>query len=235
MNKYLYDLINDTGNLHIEDIIIRIGFSIIMGILIFVSYKLTHTGSIYSHKFNITLLTLTILTTTVMTVIGNNIALSLGMVGALSIIRFRTSVKDSRDTIYIFWTIIVGICSGVGDYVVASIGSGAIFLVLLLFGRVKNDNRILLIVKASRLLEQEIRKSIFGYFPKAPTLKVTNSTAESIELIYEINKKTLDKAINREAQAAIAQTRTSRSILEILYDLGDVEYVNIVVQSDEIT
>ena len=66
-----------------------------------------------------------------MTVIGNNIALSLGMVGALSIVRFRTAIKDSRDTTYIFWTIIVGICCGVGDYVVACVGSGVVFLVLL--------------------------------------------------------------------------------------------------------
>lgn len=66
---------------------------------------------------------MTVLTTTVMTVIGNNIALSLGMVGALSIVRFRTAIKDSRDTVYIFWTVIVGICCGVGDYLVASAGS----------------------------------------------------------------------------------------------------------------
>lgn len=235
MNKYLYDVINSSGNLSVEDIALRIGFSVVMGMIIFLSYRLTHKGTIYSHKFNITLVTLTILTTTVMTVIGNNVALSLGMVGALSIIRFRTSIKDSRDTIYIFWTIIVGICSGVGDYAVASIGSGAVFLVLLAFGCVINNNRILLIVKGSRFLEQDIRKAIFEYFPKAPTLKVQNSTSEKIELIYEINKKILDNAQKRESQAAIAAERPSRTILEILYGLGDVDYVNIVVQSDEIT
>lgn len=72
------------------------------------------------------------MTGTVMTVIGNNIALSLGMVGALSIVRFRTAIKDSRDTVYIFWTIIVGICCGVGDYLVAAVGSSAIFLIFLI-------------------------------------------------------------------------------------------------------
>lgn len=69
------------------------------------------------------------LTGTVMTVIGNNIALSLGMVGALSIVRFRTAIKDSRDTVYIFWSIIVGICCGVGDYLVAAVGSAVVFLI----------------------------------------------------------------------------------------------------------
>ena len=69
--------------------------------------------------------------------VGNNIALSLGMVGALSIVRFRTAIKDSRDTLYIFWTVIVGICCGVGDYLVAAIGSAITFVVLLIFGLIK--------------------------------------------------------------------------------------------------
>ena len=235
MDKYFYDLINSSGNLHFEDIVIRIAFSAIMGIVIYISYKFTHEGTVYSQKFNITLIALTILTTTVMTVIGNNIALSLGMVGALSIIRFRTSIKDSRDTIYIFWTIIVGICSGVGDYTVASVGSAAVFLMLMFFGRVKNDNRILIIVKGSRLLEQDIRKVMFDYFPIAPMLKVKNSTYDKIELIYEINKNMLDKAEKIETKKSLDEQRANRTILDILYALGDIEYSNIIVQNDEIT
>ena len=90
---------------------------------------------------------LTVLTAMVMTVIGNNLALSLGMVGALSIVRFRTAIKDSRDTAYIFWTIIAGICCGAGDYLVAGIGSVIVFLIMVLFGRIRNDNRILLVIR----------------------------------------------------------------------------------------
>lgn len=235
MDKYFYDLINNGGDLHIEDLVMRIAFSVLIGIVIYISYRFTHTGTVYSEKFNVTLLTLTILTTTVMTVIGNNIALSLGMVGALSIIRFRTSIKDSRDTIYIFWTIIVGICAGVGDYAVASIGSSAVFLILLFFGRIKNNNRILIIVKGSRLLEQDIRKVMFDYFPSAPMLKVKNSTYEKIEMIYEINKKMLDKAQKIESNKSLDEQRKNRTILDILYSLEDIEYANIVVQNDEIT
>lgn len=235
MNKYLYDVITSTGSLSFEDIVLRIAFSVVMGCIIFLSYRITHTGTVYSHKFNITLLTLTVLTTAVMTVIGNNLALSLGMVGALSIIRFRTSIKDSRDTAYIFWTIIVGICSGVGDYTVATVGSIAVFFMLLLFGRVKDNNRILLIVKGSRLLDEEIRKTIFEYFPKPPVLKVQNSSAEKVEMIYELNRKLLALAQKNELNRALGEQRDSKSILDLLYRLGDVDYVNIVVQSDEIS
>lgn len=235
MDKYFYDALNTMGSLSFEDIVIRTVFSVFLGIVIFISYRITHTGTLYSTKFNITLLTLTILTTTVMTVIGNNVALSLGMVGALSIIRFRTSIKDSRDTIYIFWTIIVGICCGVGDFTVASIGSGTVFLVLLIFGRVKNNNRILIIVRAHRLLESDIRSVLFDYLPTAPTLKVTNSTRETIELIYETTQQVLDSSRKTAVIRSLSQTKESKTLLDRLYDLGDVEYVNIVRQSDEIS
>ena len=231
MKKYLYEIISNSGNLSTEDIVIRIVVAATLGGAIFLSYWITHSGSIYSRKFNITLLTLTILTATVMTVIGNNIALSLGMVGALSIIRFRTSIKDSRDTIYIFWTIIVGICCGVGDYVVAGVGSSVVFLVLLLFGRVRSENRMLLIIRAQRDREEEIRKILFSYFKKPPVIKAQNTTETTVEFIYEVNHKMLAAA---QRNQAVAADGSKPSLNDQLYALGGVHYVNLVVQSDEI-
>ncbi len=235
MRQYLYDMINSSGTLSTQDILIRVGMSILFGLLIFISYRLTHEGSIYSAKFNITLLTLTVLTTTVMTVIGNNVALSLGMVGALSIVRFRTSIKDSRDTTYIFWTIIIGICCGVGDFMVASIGSAGVFLVLLVFGRVKNENRMLLVVRGSYEREADIRRTIFEYFTKPPVMKAENTSGESVELIYELDRRAMDASSKRETARAAAESREQASIIRKLRDLGGIEYVNIVVQSDEIS
>ena len=232
MKRYLYEIISNSGNLSTEDIIIRIVVATALGGAIFLSYWITHSGTNYSRKFNITLLTLTILTATVMTVIGNNIALSLGMVGALSIIRFRTSIKDSRDTIYIFWTIIVGICCGVGDYVVAGVGSSVVFLVLLLFGRVRSENRMLLIIRAQRDREEEIRKILFSYFKKPPVIKAQNTTETTVEFIYEVNHKMLAAA---QRNQAVAADGSKPSLNDQLYALGGVHYVNLVVQSDEIT
>ena len=232
MKRYLYEIISNSGSRSTEDIIIRIVVAAALGGAIFLSYWITHSGTIYSRKFNITLLTLTILTATVMTVIGNNIALSLGMVGALSIIRFRTSIKDSRDTIYIFWTIIVGICCGVGDYVVAGVGSSVVFLVLLLFGRVRSENRMLLIIRAQRDREEEIRKILFSYFKKPPVIKAQNTTETTVEFIYEVNHKMLAAA---QRNQAVAADGSKPSLNDQLYALGGVHYVNLVVQSDEIT
>mgnify|MGYP000945867296 FL=1 len=146
------------------------------------------------------------------------------MVGALSIVRFRTAIKDSRDTTYIFWTIIVGICCGVGDYVVACVGSGVVFLVLLVLGRVKNDNRILLIIRGARNMERRIEAIVFDYFEAKAMLRVKNTSRESIELIYEMPRKTY-----------LISNKKEKSIAEMLYELESIEYVNIVTQNDEIS
>ena len=102
MRQNLFDLIDTTGDLAIEAVAARLLAAAAISVFIFISYRLSHSGSVYSSKFNVSLVTLTLITTTVMIVIGNNIALSLGMVGALSIVRFRTAIKDSRGTRYIF-------------------------------------------------------------------------------------------------------------------------------------
>lgn len=225
MKDKLVDLLEvSSSSLTLEQITMHIFVAIILGFAIFLSYYFSHEGTIYSKKFNVSLVMLTVLTTMVMTVIGNNIALSLGMVGALSIVRFRTAIKDSRDTAYIFWTIIVGICCGVGDYVVAGIGTVAVFAILLLLGRIKNDNRILIIIKTSLSNERKVEGIIFDYFDQKANLRVKNTTDKTLELIYELPKKTYTKSFNRD-----------KSITEALYELKNVEYVNIVSQNDEIS
>ena len=154
MRNAILNIIEHPGNLTTLDIIVRICVATVIGVVIYMSYYFSHQGTSYSRKFNVTLILLSVLTASVMTVIGNNVALSLGMVGALSIVRFRTAIKDARDTAYIFWTIIVGIACGVGDYLVAATGSAAAFILLLLLGRVRDDGKMLLIIRGSRALER---------------------------------------------------------------------------------
>lgn len=224
MKEYLYKVLSNSASLTIEQIIMQITVSLVIGMAIYLSYYISHSGTIYSRKFNVSLVMLTVLTSMVMTVIGNNVALSLGMVGALSIVRFRTAIKDSRDTAYIFWAIIVGICCGVGDFTVAGIGSATVFIIMLIFGRIKNDNRVLLIIRGSRSLEKKIEGTVFSHFNKKAIMRVKNTTTDNIELIYEITKKLFDK-----------EQKTAQSITEKLYKLNGIEYVNLVVQNDEIS
>jgi uncharacterized membrane protein len=223
MKEQILELFRGQQAITWDAILVNILFSALLGLVVYLSYYLTHRGTIYSKKFNASLVTLTVLTGTVMTVIGNNVALSLGMVGALSIVRFRTAIKDTRDTVYIFWTIIAGICCGVGDYVVAGIGSAVVFVVLLIFGFVKSDKRMLLIIRAKRKQLSAIQSTVFTLFNRKAVMRVQNTTQETVELIYEISDAILRKAELGKCSAC-----------EKIYEIGDIEYVNIVMQNDEI-
>lgn len=223
MREKLFELLSTTGDLSLETILVRLTAATIIGVFIYFSYWFTHSGSIYSKKFNITLVSMTLVTTTVMIVIGNNLALSLGMVGALSIVRYRTAVKDTRDTLYIFWTIVVGICCGAGDYRVAAIGSAFIFVVLLVFGWVKNDDRVLLTLSISRSNEERLEALVFQRFGRKANMRVKNTTETSAEFIYELSRRTVDR-----------DRKSTTSLTDAIYALGNVEYVNIVSQNDSI-
>lgn len=224
MREKIFNLFANSRDLSWEQIFLNIFTAMLIGFFIFISYAISHRGTIYSKKFNASLVILTVLTATVMTVIGNNIALSLGMVGALSIVRFRTAIKDSRDTVYIFWTIIVGICCGVGDYMVAGIGSAITFFVILILGCIKNDNRMLIIIRASRSKQSAIKAQIYKIFKTKAVMRVENTTEETVELIYEITQRILRNA-----------EKHTPNITESIYALENIEYVNIVMQNDDVS
>ena len=225
MRSQIFNLIKDQSTLSWEQIAANILVSGILGFLIFISYMISHRGTIYSKKFNVSLVVLTVLTSMVMTVIGNNVALSLGMVGALSIVRFRTALQASRDTVYIFWTIIVGICCGVGDFIVAGIGSGFVFILFLILGAIKNNNRMLVIIRGNRTKEAQIQAVMYKFFGAKAVLRVKNSTTESIEFIYEITAKLLSQA----------ERKNNIGICDEIYKIGNIEYVNTVMQNDEVS
>lgn len=224
MREKIYSLFTNPSDMTWQQILMNISAAAVLGMFIFVSYLISHRGTIYSKKFNASLVILTVLTGTVMTVIGNNIALSLGMVGALSIVRFRTAIKDSRDTVYIFWAIIIGICCGVGDYLVASIGSAITFAVIFVLGCIKSDNRILLIVRADRAKQPMIKSQVYKLFSGKAILRVENTTQDTVELIYELTQKMIKKAEKGEI-----------NITDSIYKLENIEYVNLVMQNDEIS
>ena len=224
MREKIFSLFTNPSDMTWEQILMNIGVAALLGFFVFISYYISHRGTIYSKKFNASLVILTVLTGTVMTVIGNNIALSLGMVGALSIVRFRTAIKDSRDTVYIFWAIIIGICCGVGDYLVASVGSAVVFVVILILGCIKSDNRILLIVRAARSKQPIVKSKVYKLFGGKAVLRVENTTEESVELIYELTQNMLKKAEKNEPD-----------ISGSIYAIGNVEYVNTGMQNDEVS
>lgn len=214
---------NTVSALTLQDILLNFLVAGILSVVVFISYRISHSGAVYSAKFNVSLIMLTLVTTLVMNVIGNNIALSLGMVGALSIVRFRTAIKDPRDTAYIFWGIAVGICCGVQEYLISSIGSGTIFLFMLMFGAVKSNDRYLLVLRGGSVAEQELEKEIGQVFKGKARFRVKNTSDSFIEYIYEVSHKQLQQA---EKQVG--------SLTSYLRKTEGVSAVNLISQNDEI-
>lgn len=114
---------NTFGQLTTVDILVGLVIAYLIGMFIFMTYRKSFRGVVYSFSFNFSLVLMTMVTTLVIMTISSNIVLSLGMVGALSIVRFRTAVKDPMDIVYMFWAITVGITVGAGLYPLAGIGS----------------------------------------------------------------------------------------------------------------
>lgn len=215
-------LVTNAGALTLEDILLNFLIAAVIGGVIFLSYRISHTGSAYSARFNVSLVMLALVTTLVMNVIGNNIALSLGMVGALSIVRFRTAIKDPRDTAYIFWCIAVGICCGVSEYVIAAIGSAVIFGMMLVFGMVQSNERYLIIIRGSVEAGGTVEHLMEQKFHHGARLRVRNTTQNTAEYIYEVSERQLHTA------------GKSGDVVAFLMEKGGLDTVNLVCQNDEI-
>lgn len=227
MKEALYNnLLTSTGALSMTDVLINFLAACVIAVLLFVSYKISHSGPVYSRRFNVSLVMLVLITTLIMNVIGNNIALSLGMVGALSIVRFRTAIKDPRDTAYIFWAIAVGVCCGVSDYIIAGIGSVIIFLFLILFGFVKDNERIMMVIKMHAQTTEIVESTINSLFEGEAVMRLSNVSIEAdmAEVIYEVSDQRLKKT-----------EQINGSCVNKIAGIEGVKSISLVRQDDEIS
>ena len=198
MKKVLEALSEMQTKMPIETVFLILVIAAIVAMIIYLTYKNTYTGVMYNPRFNVSLVMITMVTTIVMVVIGSNISVSLGMVGALSIIRFRTAVKDPRDTAFIFWSVVSGLACGTQNYTIVLAGSIVICLVLFGFKRViAKDDKYLLIIKGKDLNTESIDKFV-GKNTKYYSCKGKYIKNNDVELIYDIKlkKKNDDSIIN---------------------------------------
>lgn len=190
MKQQLLNLFATPRDMTWEDILLNIVLAAVLGFFIFLSYALSHRGTIYSRKFNASLVILAVLTGTVMTVIGNNIALSLGMVGALSIVRFRTAIKEPMDIAFLFWAIAGGIVLAAGMIPLAIVGSVIIGLILIVFCNRKSTEKpfIAVITCEDAEAEKRVQQYLNGQVKKA-VVKSKSAQKGNIELSYEVSLK----------------------------------------------
>ncbi|MDR0840167.1 MAG: DUF4956 domain-containing protein [Christensenellaceae bacterium] len=170
-------------------VVLTLVIALVVGLYIFFIYKKTFGGVMYSRNFNMSLVMLTLVTSLMLMLINNSLTLSLGMVGALSIVRFRTAVKDPVDTTFMFWAVGEGIAIGTKFYDVAIIAGVliGIFLLILSAFKVRSSMPFLLVLHYNEAASQPVRQMI----KQLPGARVRSKTArrEGIEMTLELRLK----------------------------------------------
>lgn len=181
------------------DTCIGLAVALLVGLFIFMIYKKTLTGVLYSDGFALTLVGLSLVTTLVIMAVTSNVVLSLGMVGALSIVRFRTAIKEPVEIVFLFWSLAVGIVIGAGMIPLAIIGSVIIGVILLLFAnrKIRKLPYILVVSCKDEAAEQRITE-ILAKAVEYYTVKSKTVNAAGIEFTAELRTKDAETAfVNR--------------------------------------
>ena len=182
--------LKNIASISILDMAIALVLAFGIGVFIFLVYKKTYSGVMYSQSFGTSLIAMTMITTVVILAVTSNVVLSLGMVGALSIVRFRTAIKEPLDIAFLFWSISVGIVLAAGLIPLALIGSVIIGIILLVFvNRKSHKEPYIVVIRCDGHDSEEKAKSFLN--EKADRCKVKSKTAQKnfVELNIEVRLK----------------------------------------------
>lgn len=182
--------LENIASISILDMAVALALAFGIGLFIFLVYKKTYTGVMYSSSFGVTLIALSMITTTVILAVTSNVVLSLGMVGALSIVRFRTAIKEPLDIAFLFWSIAVGIVLAAGMIPLAVIGSVIIGAILLVFVNKKShcNPYIIMVSCESHEVELKVKEYLEGQTTRC-VIKSKTAQKGMIELNIEIRLK----------------------------------------------
>lgn len=212
-------LMNGTDVFTFETIVFNIAVSLVLALFIFFVYKKTFRGVLYSHNFNVTIIMISLITAMVMMLIGSNLAISLGMVGALSIVRFRAAIKEPRDIAFLFWAITVGLAAGSGTFIIAITGSITIAIILFVFGTTNyTDNTYLLVIKGNDL-KVELIQAVLKQYKLPNKLRMKNSNKFNTEITLEITLKKIN----------------ADTLIDKFHELNNVEEVHMVSYNGEVS
>ena len=172
------------------DMVLALALSFCVGLFIFYVYKKTYQGVMFSSSFGVTLIALTMITTLVILAVTSNVVLSLGMVGALSIVRFRTAIKEPLDIAFLFWSIAVGIVLAAGFIPLAVIGSVIIGLILLVFSNRKSHaNPYIVVLSCQDQAGEKEAMKLLAENTKRCVCKSKTVRAGRVELTLEVRLK----------------------------------------------
>ena len=167
-------------------VLLALGVALICGVLIYLVYRFFYRGAVYNDNFNVLLVMVTMITAFIIMTVSSNLALSLGMVGALSIVRFRAAIKDPLDVGFIFWAVAAGLTAGAGLYLVALLGSVVIAIIYIIFNWAKAGViNFLTIIKYDSEVDEKIKSVLNDY---KYSVKSKTQIKGKTELIIETKK-----------------------------------------------
>ncbi|WP_373215487.1 DUF4956 domain-containing protein [Ruminococcus sp. 5_1_39BFAA] len=184
------NFLENVTSVSVLDMLLALVFAFGLGLFIFMVYKKTFSGVMYSSSFGVTLIALTMITTLVILAVTSNVVLSLGMVGALSIVRFRTAIKEPLDIAFLFWAIADGIVLAAGMIPLAVMGSVIIGVVLLVFVNKKTHvNPYILVISCVDQDSEKRAKEFLNQQVKRCVVKSKTAQKGSVELNMEVRLK----------------------------------------------
>lgn len=204
-------------NTTLTDILLTLGLAALIGVYIAWIYKKTCTSVMYSTNFAGTLVALALITSMVILAVTSNVVLSLGMVGALSIVRFRTAIKEPLEIAYLFWAIVVGIVLAAGMIPLAIIGSVVVGIIMLIFMNRKSlHNPYIAVVRCENRESEAVAKEFINSRVQTAVIKSTTAQKGMIEMTYEILLKGNDTSFIAE----LAEKKGINSAVLVSYN-GD--------------
>ena len=181
---------NYSYGLSLRQICVVLGMTLILGIYIFMVYRVAVNNEFYSKDFNRTLTLMAVVTAGIILAIQSNLVISLGMVGALSIVRFRTAIKSPIDLLFLFWSISIGIICGAGLYLVAGVLCIVVTIALFVLGKIESPVRLgLLIINCDTMETAEHVKQVLSGASEYFRMKNKTISRNSVEIIYEYKTK----------------------------------------------
>lgn len=209
----------DFSDIDVLIIIVNNLVAVVFALFVMFTYSATHRGKTFTSSFSVSIGSIVIITTLLMSMISNNIALSLGLVGALSIIRFRTAVKDVQDMIFIFWSVAIGVSCGISQYIYPAITSIVLFIFLLMFSKKITSGKYLYVIRCDSDSMSSVEKSFRAIFKDSCKLKMKNINEAGCEFVFEVSMSKVNKI-------------GEQVISERLVKIDGIENINIVEKTE---
>ncbi|MBP3735697.1 MAG: DUF4956 domain-containing protein [Lachnospiraceae bacterium] len=207
--------LENVGAVSILDMALAMILAFALGLFIFLIYKKTYAGVMYSSSFGVTLVALTMITTLVILAVTSNVVLSLGMVGALSIVRFRTAIKEPMDIAFLFWAIAAGIVLAAGMLPLAVFGSVFIGIIILLFAnRKEHTNPYIVVLKCDDYAAEQRSLELL----KKNTLRCVTKSKTAQKGLVELNLEIRLKSDNTDFVNLLSETEGVKSAVLVSYN-----------------